>query len=512
MQEMTPEEFREAARLTSEWVASYREHLDEHPVLSRAEPGDVAARVAPSPPQVGEPFGEILEDLEETVVPGLTHWNHPGFFAYFPSSSSPPTVLAEFVAGALNQNAMKWRTSPAATELEERMVDWIRQMVGLPDAFGGLVFDTASTGSFTALLAARQALDVEVRSRGLAGRPDLPALGVYVSEQAHSSLEKAGIAAGIGQNGVRKVRVDERFRMDPGHLAERMAEDREAGRLPVMVCATIGTTSTASVDPVAEIAELCEEQGVWLHVDAAYAGSGALLPRLRDRFAGWERADSVVVNPHKWLSTPVDCSLLLYRDPEPFRASLALTPEYLRSDEEDSRDLMDVGLPLGRRFRALKLWFLVRWHGTQGLRDRLGRHVEWAESFADRVEADDRFELVAPPSFSTVVFRALPGGGGAGRDEEDDGPESARPLERGGGVDTLAANRLNEQLLNRVNREGDVFLSHTEVAGSYVIRLAVGSFTTRREHVEEAWRALTDGYEALRADGDWRREADGPEA
>lgn len=508
MQEMTPEEFREAARLTSEWVASYREHIEEHPVLSRAEPGDVAGAVASSPPEEGEPFGEILGDLDDTIVPGLTHWNHPGFFAYFPSSSSPPTVLAEFVAAALNQNAMKWRTSPAATELEERMVDWIRQMAGLPGAFQGTIFDTASTGSFTALLAAREALELEVRRRGLAGRADLPGLTMYVSEQAHSSLEKAGIAGGLGQDGVRKVRVDDDFRMDPDHLAERMAEDRESGRLPMMVCATVGTTSTASVDPVDAVADLCEEQGVWLHVDAAYAGSAALLPDLRDRFEGWERADSIVVNPHKWLSTPIDCSVLLYRDPEPFRASLALTPEYLRSDEEDSTDLMDVGLALGRRFRALKLWFLVRWHGAEGLRDRLGRHIEWARSFADRVEDDRRFELMAPPSFSTVVFRALPPGTDPGEsDEDEEGPESARPLERGGGVDTLAANRLNERLLERVNRQGEFFLSHTELAGSYVIRLSVGSFTTRADDLRRAWDALTEAHDELELEGGWREGA-----
>lgn len=508
MQEMTPEEFREAARLTSEWVASYREHVEEHPVLSRVEPGDVAGKVAPSPPEAGEPFEEILDDLDDTVVPGVTHWNHPGFFAYFPSSSSPPTVLAEFVAAALNQNAMKWRTSPAATELEERMVDWFRQMAGLPDAFGGTIFDTASTGSFTALLAAREAVGLEARRRGLAGRPDVPGLTMYVSEQAHSSLEKAGIAAGLGQDGVRKVRVDDQFRMDPDHLAERMAEDREAGRLPVMVCATAGTTSTASVDPVDAVADLCEEQGVWLHVDAAYAGSAALLPDQRERFRGWERADSVVVNPHKWLSTPIDCSLLLYRDPEPFRASLALTPEYLRSDEEDSTDLMDVGLALGRRFRALKLWFLVRWHGSEGLRDRLERHIEWARTFADRVEGDDRFELMAPASFSTVVFRALPPEA-VRRDAEDEpGRESARPLERGDGVDTLAANRLNDHLLERVNRQGDFFLSHTELAGSYAIRLSVGSFTTRAEDLDRAWEALAAAYDALEREGGWK-EGDG---
>jgi aromatic-L-amino-acid decarboxylase len=500
--EMTPEEVREAARRTTEWVADYRERLEDLPVLPRVEPGDVAAALPEGPPREGEPFETILDDLDEVIVPGLTHWNHPRFFAYFPSSSSPPAVLAEYVAAALNQNAMKWRTSPAGTELEERMADWVRQLVGLPGTFRGVLQDTASSGSFTSLVAAREALGVEIRGRGMAGRADLPALTLYVSEQAHSSLEKAAIAAGLGHTGVRKVRADDDFRMDPDALADGIAEDRAAGRLPVMVCATIGTTSTASVDPVDRIAEVCREQDVWLHVDAAYAGPAAMLPELRDRFAGWERADSVVLNPHKWLSTPIDCSVLLFRDPEPFRASLALTPEYLRSDEQDSTDLMDFGLPLGRRFRALKLWFLLRWHGADGLRGRLRDHIEWARGFADRVEDDPRFELVAPPSFSTVVFRALPAPGeGTGGDADEEGRESARPLERGEGVDTLAANELNRDLLDRVNREGDVFLSHTELAGSYVLRLSVGAVATRERHVREAWDALAGAYEALEGGG-----------
>lgn len=493
--DMTPEDFREAADLAADWVAAYREGVEDHPVLSRVDPGDVAARIDEDPPEEGEPFEAILRDLEDTVVPGLTHWNHPGFFAYFPSTASGPAVLAEFVAAALNQNAMLWRTSPAATEMEERMVGWIRRLVGLPDDFTGVLQDTASSSSFTALLAARERLGAEIRRRGMAGRADLPSLLLYVSEQAHSSLEKAAIAAGLGQDSVQKVLADASYRMDPEALDERIREDREARRAPVMVCATVGTTSTASVDPVDEIADVCAEHGVWLHVDAAYAGPAAMLPEARDRFEGWERADSVVLNPHKWMATPVDCSVLLFRDPATVRASLALTPEYLRSEEdgeEERTNLMDYGLPLGRRFRALKLWFLLRWYGATGIRELLRSHIRWAHAFADRVREDDRFELVAEPSFSTVCFRALP--------PEPTGPEEeagdARPLAGEDARDTLAVNDLNRRLMDDVNRQGDVFLSHTELSGRYVLRLSVGGPFTREEHVRGAWRRLSEAHAA----------------
>ena len=497
--DMTPEDFREAADLAADWVAAYREGVEELPVLSRVEPGEVASGIAEDPPEDGEPFEAILRDLDDRIVPGLTHWNHPGFFAYFPSNASGPAVLAEFVAAALNQNAMLWRTSPAGTELEERMVGWVRRLVGLPDEFRGVLQDTASSSSFTALLAARERLGAEIRRRGMAGRTELPALLLYVSEQAHSSLEKAAIAAGLGQDGVRKVLADDRYRMDPAALDERLREDREAGRGPVMVCATIGTTSTASVDPVDAIADVCEEHDVWLHVDAAYAGPAAMLPEMRGRFEGWERADSVVLNPHKWMATPIDCSVLLFRDPETVRASLALTPEYLSSEEESSggaTNLMDYGLPLGRRFRALKLWFLVRWYGAEGLRDLLRGHVRWARGFADRVREDERFELVVDPSFSTVCFRALP--------EEPPGPGQdagdARPLAGEDARDALAVNELNRRLLEAVNRQGEVFLSHTELSGRYVLRLSVGGPFTREEHVRRAWERLTEAYPSAAAE------------
>ena len=525
--DMTPDQFREAARLAAEWVARYREDVEEKPVKADVDPGDVAARIPRSPPEEGEPFEAILADMETVVEPGLTHWNHPRFFAYFPSNASAPAVLAEFLSAALNQNAMLWRTAPAATEMEERMVGWVRDLVGLPDELEGVILDTASTSSFTALLAARERTGFEVRRRGLAARTDVPPLLMYVSEQAHSSLEKAAIAAGLGQDGVRRVRADDELRMDPGALDRQLREDREAGRMPVMVCATVGTTSTAAVDPVDEIADVCEEHDVWLHVDAAYAGPGAMVPELRDRFSGWERADSVVLNPHKWMATPLDCSVLLFRDRDALRRSLALTPEYLESDEGARTDLMDFGLPLGRRFRALKLWFLIRWYGADGLRALLRRHVRWARAFADDLREDPRFELAARPSFSTVCFRALPPesvrgtrkadhgryastagesgpeeGTDAGRAREAGGDQaadkaSARPLDRGEGVDELAANQLNRRLMRAVNETGEAFLSHTELSGSHVLRLAVGGPFTRERDVRRVRDLLDEAYEEL---------------
>lgn len=477
---MEPEAFREAAREVADWAARYREQIDEHPVLARVEPGEVASRLAASPPEEPEPFAEILDDVDRVVLPGVTHWNHPGFFAYFASSSSAPALLAEFVAAALGGNAMLWRTSPAATEMEERTVDWLRQWVHLPEAFRGVILDTASTSSFTALLAAREETGLDVRRRGMAGRADLPPLTAYVSDQTHSSLEKAAIAAGIGQERVRRVPTDDRFRLRPDALREAMEEDRAAGRLPFFVCATVGTTSTTSADPVAPIADVCDEQDAWLHVDAAYAGPAAALPERRDLFAGWERADSVVINPHKWLFTPMDCSVFLFRDDGAVRRSLALTPEYLSSGEEGATNLMDYGLPLGRRFRALKLWFLFRFFGADGLRERLRAHLDWTGDFVRWIEEDPRFERTAPAPFSTVCFRTRP-------------PEETA----GDDVDRETVNDWNRRLLSDVNREGSVFLSHTVLDGTYTLRLAVGSIHHRRQDVRRAYERLVEARERL---------------
>ncbi len=483
------EEFRAAARSVAEWVADYRERVEELPVLARVAPGELSALLPRSAPERGGPLDDLLRDLDRLVLPGITHWNHPGFLAYFSSSSSAPGLLAEFVIAALGVNAMLWRTSPAATELELRMVDWLRRLVGLPDGFEGVILDTASMSSFTALLAAREAAGLEVRERGLAGRPDLPSLAVYVSEQAHSSLEKAAIAAGLGQRGVRKIPTDDGYRMDVEALRRRISADVEAGIRPIMVCATIGTTSTTSVDPVAGIADVCEAMDVWLHVDAAYAGPAAMLPEARRHFVGWERADSIVINPHKWMATPMDCSTLLFRDRGAFRSSLALTPEYLSSDTQGVVNLMDYGLPLGRRFRALKLWFLFRQLGAEALREMLRRHLRLASEFAGWIRADRRFKLAAPVPFGTVCFRANAPG------------TEPEPLKADPGTDPAATSAWNRELLARVNRRGPVFLSHTVLDDRYTLRLSVGSVHTGERHVRNAYALLCEEYDGLVREG-----------
>jgi len=468
---MSGSEFLEDAARVAQWIAAYRKRLPDLPVLPRLRPGDVAANLPLRPSEEPEMLDTILSDLDNVILPGLTHWNHPGFLAYFCSSTTDAGVLAEFLAAELNQNAMLWRTSPAGTELEERMVEWIRVFVNLPDTFEGVIQDTASSSSFAALIAARYRAVPEVSRHGLAGRDDLGGCVVYISDHAHSSLDKATVAAGLGLDNLRRIPVDKRFRMIPDELERAIDDDRAAGRTPVMVCATIGTTSTTSVDPVSAIAEICERLGVWLHVDAAYAGPAASLPEKSREFEGWERADSIVLNPHKWMSTPIDCSILLYRDAGEMRRSLAVKPEYLRSSEGGT-DLMDIGLPLGRRFRALKLWFLFRTEGTAGLRRRLREHIALADRLAVWLEEDPRFELMAPHPFSLVCFGALP------PDESD-------------------ADEWNRRLLEAVNRRGPVFLSHTVLGERYVLRLAIGSARGTEEAVREAYRLLVEEHDRL---------------
>jgi aromatic-L-amino-acid decarboxylase len=466
--------FLPSSALVARWIEAYRNQLADLPVLSRVSPGDVAAALPQAPPEEPESYEEILADLDRIIVPGLTHWNHPGFMAYFCSSSADPGLLAEFVTAAFNVNAMLWRTSPAATELEERMIEWTRRFVGLPVGFRGVIQDTASTSTFIALLAARHQAFPGVREDGLGGSGAV-AGRVYGSELAHSSLDKAVIAAGLGHRNLVRIEVDEDYALRPEALDRALRDDRAAGRVPVMACATVGTTSCASVDPVDAIAGVCGRHGVWLHVDAAYAGPAAALPELRPRFAGWQRADSIVLNPHKWMSVPLDCSLLLSRRLDAFRASLALTPEYLASDA-GATNLMDVGLALGRRFRALKLWFVFRREGAAGIRDMIRRHCELARRFADRVDEDPRLELAAPPSFGTVCFRATAVGGG----------------------DAASVSR---RLLEQINDDGRIFLSHTELGGRYTLRLVVGSVHTEPSHLETAWASVTSALERLTGRG-----------
>lgn len=474
---MDPEAFRRDAHALVEWIAAYLDGSERYPVLSRAAPGDVRDALPPTPPADGASFDEIFRDFERVIVPGLTHWNHPGFFAYFAISGSAPGVLAEFLSAALNVQAMLWRTSPAATELEEVTLGWLRQLLGLPDAFEGVIYDTASVSTLHALAAARQRAAPDTRTRGMAGRNDLPALAVYASAQSHSSVDKAVMTLGLGLDAIRKIPADERFRMRVDALREAIAADRAAGAIPMAVVATLGTTSTTSVDPVAEIAAALANDPVWLHVDAAYAGAAALAPGMRDVMAGCESADSVVMNPHKWLFTPFDLSAFYCRRMDEVRAAFSLTPDYLRTPEADSgvRNLMDTGVQLGRRFRALKLWAVLRYFGSDGIGERIAEHMRLAQRFAGWVDESPHFERLAPVPFSVVCFRARPASGAGDQDLD----------------------ALNERLLDAVNATGEVFLSHTKLNGTYALRLAVGHIRTEERHVRRAWQILNAQLERL---------------
>jgi aromatic-L-amino-acid decarboxylase len=465
--DVPPEQFRAAMHRVADLVADYLEHVGDYPVLPKVRPGETRLALPPTAPRDPEPLQAVLDDYRRLIEPNVTHWNHPGFMAYFGITGSGPGIIGEALAAGLNVNAMLWRTGPAATELEEVVTDWLRQMLCLPPEFRGHINDTASMSSFLALAVARhRAPGLEIRERGMAGRAELPPLVAYASDQAHSSIDKAVVALGLGLANLRKVPCDAAFRMDPVALEAMLAEDRAHGRLPIAVVATAGTTSTTSVDPLAAVAEICRREAVWLHVDAAYGGSAAICPELRSLFDGMEHADSIVVNPHKWLFTPVDCSVLFVRDVAELRAAFSLVPEYLRTDEEGVTNLMDYGLQLGRRFRALKLWMVIRAFGVSGLRDRIRFHCALAREFAEWVRAEPGFEVAAPVPFSVVCFRV---GRGASGEEQD---------------------RLNERLLAAVNAAGPVFLSHTRLGGRLVLRLAIGNLRTTRRHVETAWQLI----------------------
>jgi aromatic-L-amino-acid/L-tryptophan decarboxylase len=468
--DMDPEAFRKEAHRIADWIADYFAAPERYPVLSRVRPGEIREALPASAPESSEPFEQIFADFERILLPGITHWNHPGFFAYFAISGSAPGVLAEFLSAALNVQAMLWRTSPAATELEEVTLAWLRRLVGLPDPFEGVIYDTASISTLHALAAAREHAVTDVRGRGLAGRFDLAPLRVYCSEHAHSSVDKAVILLGLGHESLRRIEADEQFRMRPEALADAIDADTRAGALPIAVVATVGTTSTTSVDPVGAIATICQRESLWLHVDAAYAGVAAMIPEhswiLRDAAA----ADSVVINPHKWLFTPFDLSVLYCRRMDTLRAAFSLTPEYLKTAEAETvKNLMDTGIQLGRRFRSLKLWMVLRHFGAAGIRERLAEHMRLAQLFARWIDEDQHFERAAPVPFSVVCFRAR------GTDE------------------------LNSSLLERLNASGEVFLSQTRLHGQFTLRLAIGNLHTTEQHVARAWTLLKQLEAELRS-------------
>ncbi len=465
--EFTPEEIEEHLKLAAQWVRDYFQNIEEYSVLPKVRPGEFAASLPSSPPDDGEPMPVILDDFANWIPEAMTHWNHPSFFAWFANSGSGPGIVAETLIAALNNNAMLWRSGPAAVELEQVVCDWLRQMLGLPEGFDGHINDTASVGTLVALAAARERLtEGKVREEGLYDR--LP-LRIYCSREAHSSVEKAAIVLGLGQQNVVKIPTDSKFQMRPDALMGIAMQDRSQGKVPCAVVATVGTTATTSVDPVSTIASICRREKMWLHVDAAYGGAMAVCKEYRWVLKGCEAADSLVINPHKWLFTPMDCSVLYTRDPEALRAAFSLVPSYLMTPEDDhARNLMDYGPALGRRFRALKLWFVLRAYGSKGIAARVKHHVELAARLQEWIADTQDWEQLAPAPMSVVLFRHHP----SGMDDEDE------------------LRTHNEQILERVNATGECFLSHTLVGEHYALRLAIGNIRTEERHLAAAWRQL----------------------
>jgi aromatic-L-amino-acid decarboxylase len=471
--DMEAGEFRASAHRVVDLIAEYLDGVERYAVFPSVEPGELRGLFDVSPPDAPEGVDAILDDIPSLILPNVTHWQHPGFFAYFATSASAIGILGEMLTAAIGSNAMLWRTSPVATELEGVVVDWFRQALGLPSGFGGLITDTASTSSLIALAGAREAAGSTLATAGMSG----PALRVYGSSEAHSSIAKACMTLGIGRDNFVRVPVDDDYALQPEALETAITADRAAGLRPIAVVATVGTTSSTSFDPVAAVGDIAARQGLWLHVDAAYAGAVALLPERRAPFAGWEGADSVVVNPHKWFFAPLDASLLLTRRIDDVRAAFSLVPEYLRTldRENPARDYNEFTPQLGRRFRALKLWMLVRWFGLDGLRRRIAHHIDLATHFAAWVDDAPEFERLAPVPFSTVCFRHRPPAL-AGREHD---PAVAAWLDGH-----------NTRLLDAVNRTGEVFLSHTRLRDRFTIRLAVGNVRTEERHVRRAFDLL----------------------
>src|ERR1041384_2428810 len=488
--DMPIEDFRRYGHKVVDWIADYLSHPERYPVLSQNQPGDVRNSLPSKAPEQGEAMEAILADLDRVIVPGVTHWNHPGFFAYFATSGSAPGILGEMLSAVFNVNAMLWRTSPSATELEEVTIEWLRQALGISPEFSGVIYDTASISSLCAIAAAREAVDeLNVRDEGLG--TSNTRLRLYCSEHAHSSIDKSVITLGIGHQGVRKIQADSEFRMIPQLLAKAIEEDRAAGWRPFCVVATVGTTSSTSIDPVKEIADICEREELWLHVDAAYSGAAAVVPEMKWILDGSERADSIVMNPHKWLFVPVDLSVLFCKRMDVLRQAFSLVPEYLRtSDADEVQNFMDYGPQLGRRFRAIKLWFVMRYFGVEGLASRIREHIAMAREFAEWVDLSPDFELLAPVPFSVVCFRAYPHqykeAAAKSLAENPKVPHWSRDAE-------FVENNLeflNEHLMNEVNRRGKVYLSHTKLKGIFTLRLAIGNIRTTREHVTLAWDEL----------------------
>jgi len=467
---MKNDDFRRSGHQFVDWIADYFENIEKYPVRSRVEPGDIKKLIPAVPPSRGEAMEGIFADFERVVMPGITHWQHPGWFGYFPANNSPASVLGELVTAGLGAQCMVWQTSPAAAELEEVVVDWLRQMIGLPDGFSGVIQDTASTATLCAFLSARErTTGFETNETGFRAP-----LTVYASEEAHSSADKGVRIAGFGKKNFRRIATDERFALVPEKLEEALVRDKEAGLVPACVMATVGTTSSGAIDPLRAIGEICRKHGVWFHVDAAWAGTAALLPEKRWIMDGAELADSLVFNPHKWMLTNFDCTAYFVRDPGALVRTFEIHPEYLKTGVDAKvKNYRDWGIPLGRRFRALKLWFVIRSYGVEGLQAMVREHIRLAALVREWVEADGRFELLAPVDLGLVCFRL-----NDGRDE-------------------TALDALNRALLERVTAAGPVLLTHTTRRGTFTIRLVVGQGTTEERHVRGAWDIVCAAADGL---------------
>ena len=469
---MTPDEFRRHGHSVVDWIADYFSRIESYPVLSQAKAGQVRASLPADPPPHGEPFATILNDIEKLILPGITHWQSPNFFAYFPSNASGPSILGDLLSSGLGVQGMLWATSPACTEVETHVLDWLIGMLGLPGKFlssntgGGVIQDTASSASLCALLAGRErATNFMSNHRGCDGK-----LVAYTSSQAHSSIEKSVKIAGLGLNNLRLIEVDENFAMRPEALSRQIAQDRQAGMIPCFVCATIGTTSSNAIDPVAKIGRICRDNNIWLHVDAAMSGTAALCPEFRHINAGVDLADSYTFNPHKWMFTNFDCNCFYIADRSALIQTLSILPEYLRNQATESGaviDYRDWQIPLGRRFRALKVWFVIRHYGIEGLQHHVRRHVALAQQFAGWVKDDERFELAAPVPLNLVCFR-----------------------HKGG-------DEINQALMDRLNRSGDLYLTHTRLNDRFTLRLCVGQANTEARHVERAWQRIREEATAI---------------
>jgi aromatic-L-amino-acid decarboxylase len=464
---MTPDEFRKHGHAVVDWIADYYARIESYPVLSRAEPGQIRASLPATPPPKGESFDTILTDVEKLILPGITHWQSPNFFAFFPANASGPAILGDLLSSGLGVQGMLWATSPACTELETHVLDWLVGLLDLPRKFlstntgGGVIQDTASSASLCALLAARERrTNFASNKRGCDGK-----LVAYTSSQAHSSIEKDVQIAGLGLDNLRLIEVDENFAMRPDALTRQIEEDRRVGLVPCFVCATIGTTSSNAIDPLPEIGRICHENNLWFHVDAAMSGTAALCPEFRNTHNGVELADSYTFNPHKWMFTNFDCNCFYVADRKALIQTLSILPEYLRNKATESGaviDYRDWQIPLGRRFRALKLWFVIRHYGIEGLQYHVRRHVELAQQFADWVRNDSRFEIAAPAPLNLVCFR-----------------------HKGG-------DEVNQKLMDRLNRSGDLYLTHTRLNDRLALRFCVGQTNTMARHVERAWRRIQE--------------------